>query len=90
MRKADGCATRFKRDAFHTRRTGAVVNLSTRGEQGSTEMASIIGVAARAWDRVVRYITERNDQAVAAWGSSLQYKRRYTNPDDAKRARKGF
>ena len=53
-------------------------------------MASIIGVAARAWDRVVRYITERNDQAVAAWGSSLQYKRRYTNPDDAKRARKGF
>ena len=52
-------------------------------------MATIIGVAVRAWSRVVRYITDRNEQAVAAWGSSLQYKRRYTNPDDAKRARRG-
>ena len=51
-------------------------------------MSSIIGIAVRAWDRVVRFVTERNDQAVAAWGLSLQYKRRYTNPDDAKRSRK--
>ena len=53
-------------------------------------MSSIIGVAVRVWYRVFRFLTERNEQAVAAWGSSLQYKRRYTNPDDAKRARKGF
>ena len=53
-------------------------------------MSSIIGVAVRTWGRVFRYITARNDRAVAAWGSSLQYKRRYTNPDDAKAARKGF
>jgi hypothetical protein len=53
-------------------------------------MSSIIAVAVRAWDRAFRFLTERNQQAVAAWGSSLQYKRRYTNPDDAKAARKGF
>jgi len=53
-------------------------------------MSSIIGVAARVWSRMFRFLTERNEQAVAAWGSSLQYKRRYTNPDDAKRARKSF
>ena len=53
-------------------------------------MSSIIGMAVRTWGLVCRYITERNEQAVDAWGASLQYKRRYTNPDDAKRARKGF
>jgi hypothetical protein len=53
-------------------------------------MSSMIAVAARAWGRMFRYLTERNEQAVDAWGASLQYKRRYTNPDDAKRARKGF
>ena len=53
-------------------------------------MSSIIAVVARAWDRAFRFLTERNDQAVAAWGLSLQYKRRYTNPEDAKAARKGF
>ena len=53
-------------------------------------MSSMIGVAVRAWERMFRFLTERNQQAVAAWGSSLQYKRRYTNPDDAKRARKGL
>ncbi len=50
-------------------------------------MSSLIGVATRAWTRLYRYLTERNEQAVDAWGASLQYKRRYTNPDDAKRAR---
>jgi hypothetical protein len=50
-------------------------------------MSSIIGVATRAWDRFFKYLTDRNYQAVDAWGASLQYKRRYTNPDDAKRAR---
>ena len=51
-------------------------------------MSSIIGVAARVFGRVYRFITDRNEAAVDAWGASLQYKRRYTNPDDAKRARK--
>ena len=53
-------------------------------------MSSIIGVAVRTWSRVYRYLTDRNEHAVDLWGASLQYKRRYTNPDDAKRARKGF
>ena len=51
-------------------------------------MSTMIGIAARLWGRVYRYLTTRNERAVAAWGSSLQYKRRYTNPDDAKRFRK--
>jgi hypothetical protein len=51
-------------------------------------MSSIIGIAVRTWERVYRYLSERNEQAVDAWGASLQYKRRYTNPDDAKRARR--
>ena len=53
-------------------------------------MSSIIGVAVRVWSRMFQFLNQRNERAVAAWGSSLQYKRRYTNPDDAKRARKGF
>ena len=53
-------------------------------------MSSIIGIAVRTWGLVYRYLTERNERALDAWGASLQYKRRYTNPDDAKRARKGI
>jgi hypothetical protein len=45
--------------------------------------------AARLWARVSDFLSDRNERAVAAWGASLQYKRRYTNPDDAKRARQG-
>ena len=51
-------------------------------------MSTVIGIAVRIWGRFYGYLNQRNDQAVAAWGSSLQYKRRYTNPDDAKRYRK--
>jgi hypothetical protein len=51
-------------------------------------MSTMIGIAARLWGRFYRFLNDRNDRAVAAWGSSLQYKRRYTNPEDAKRARK--
>lgn len=53
-------------------------------------MSTMIGIAGRLWGRLYRYLNERNDRAVAAWGSSLQYKRRYTNPEDAKRARKSL
>lgn len=51
-------------------------------------MSSMIAIATRLWGRLYTHLTERNDRAVAAWGSALQYKRRYTNPEDAKRARR--
>ena len=51
-------------------------------------MSSLISIATRLWTRVYTFLTEQNERQVAAWGSSLQYKRRYTNPDDAKRARR--
>jgi hypothetical protein len=51
-------------------------------------MSSVIAVAARLWSRLFQHLTERNDRAVAAWGSALQYKRKYTNPEDAVRARR--
>jgi hypothetical protein len=37
--------------------------------------------------RADRFIDERAEKAKAAWGASMEYKRRYTNPDEAKRAR---
>ncbi len=33
-------------------------------------------------------LTQRAERQVEAWGTSLLLKRRYTNPDDAKRFRK--
>jgi hypothetical protein len=51
-------------------------------------MSSLVSVAVRVWMRFFKQLTERNDRALAAWGSSLQYKRRYTNPDDAKLSRR--
>ena len=77
------------RDAFHN--GPLVISLISKFVIGAgvKTMSSIIGVAVRAWSRVYRFLTDRNEQAVDAWGASLQYKRRYTNPDDAVRARKG-
>jgi hypothetical protein len=51
-------------------------------------MSTVIAAATRLWTRIYRFLNEQNDRQVAAWGSALQYKRRYTNPDDAKRARR--
>lgn len=51
-------------------------------------MSSIIGFATRFCTRVYQFLYERNERHLALWGSSLQYKRRYTNPDEAKQARK--
>lgn len=48
---------------------------------------SLVGAMKRLWTQLNDALTQRNDRAVAAWGSSLQYKRRYTNPDSAKQAR---
>lgn len=43
--------------------------------------------AAALRARVEGFIDQRAEKAKAAWGSSLEYKRPYTNPDAAKRAR---
>jgi hypothetical protein len=56
----------------------------------SKSIASLLDSATRLWMRMFDVLTAHNERAVAAWGSSLQYKRRYTNPDDAKRARQGI
>jgi hypothetical protein len=53
----------------------------------SKVFAGLIGSAFGVWMRFYRFLNEHNNLQVAAWGSSLQYKRRYTNPDEAKRAR---
>ena len=50
-------------------------------------MSSLVAIAARLWGRLFQHLTDRNDRALRAWGTALQYKRRYTNPDAAKRAR---
>ena len=55
----------------------------------SKSLTGLMGSDSRLWARVNDFLSDRNERAVAAWGSSLQYKRRYTNPDDAKRARQG-
>lgn len=48
---------------------------------------SLASFPVRLWARLREYLHERNERQVAAWGSALQYKRRYTNPDTAKRYR---
>ncbi len=53
----------------------------------SKVLASLLGPAARLWVRLNTFLVDQNSRQVAAWGSALQYKRRYTNPDAAKRAR---
>lgn len=55
----------------------------------SKSFTSLLGSASRVWVRLNGFLAERNERAVAQWGSALQYKRRYTNPDAAKRARQG-
>lgn len=53
----------------------------------SKVLDSFVGSAKRLWAHLNGVLTQRNDRAVAAWGSALQYKRRYTNPDVAKQGR---
>ena len=45
---------------------------------------SIVEFLKRLWMRFSEYLDERADRHVVAWTMALQYKRRYTNPDDAK------
>ena len=53
----------------------------------SSAIATLVSPLARAWERMNQFLMVRAEREVAAWGSALQYKRRYTNPDEAKRAR---
>ena len=56
----------------------------------SKVFSAVTNSASGAWMRFYRFLNEHNNFQVAAWGSSLQYKRRYTNPDEAKRARQAL
>jgi hypothetical protein len=53
----------------------------------SNSLALFVGSLAQLWERLNKFLYARAEREVAAWGSSLQYKRRYTNPDAAKRYR---
>ena len=53
----------------------------------SKSLQSLVSAANRVWMRFNEFLSVHNTRQVEAWGSSLQYKRRYTNPDAAKRAR---
>jgi hypothetical protein len=44
----------------------------------------------RVWHRVYRFLEARAERHVSAWLASLQYKRRYTDPDLAKRYRRNI
>ena len=39
--------------------------------------------------RVLAWLDRNADEQGGGWGARMEYKRRYTNPDDAKRARGG-
>lgn len=41
-------------------------------------------VVLRLWTRLNDFIDAQAERQVNGWGSALQYKRRYTNPDTAK------
>lgn len=53
----------------------------------SKALSSMFGNAKRLWTRFNDFLMTHNERQVDAWGASLQYKRRYTNPDAAKRYR---
>ena len=57
-------------------------------------MITLLNQIARSvqsvWDRFNGRLVALNARQVDAWGASLQYKRRYTNPDAAKRYRQSI
>ena len=40
-------------------------------------------------ERVRKRLDEHAERDKQGWGANMEYRRRYTNPDDAKRARTG-
>lgn len=53
-----------------------------------SKSAVLLSYPVRLWKRLFRFLNAQAEKEVAAWSSSLQYKRRYTNPDTAKRYRR--
>ena len=51
-------------------------------------MSNLMQSVKRMWARFVGQLNARAEREIAAWGSSLQYRRRYTNPDTAKTFRR--
>lgn len=49
---------------------------------------TMIETIKNLWTRLMQHLETRNARHVAAWGAELQYKRRYTNPEDAKAYRR--
>jgi hypothetical protein len=47
-------------------------------------LQNVANAAQRLWTRFNDFLTARAERQVDAWGASLQYKRRYTNPEVAK------
>ena len=53
----------------------------------SDSFRSTFGHLERLWGRLREALYARADRHVEEWSTSLQYRRRYTNPDEAKLAR---
>ena len=47
-------------------------------------MTTVIARVENVWNRFISLLDALAQREVNAWGASLQYKRRYTNPDTAK------
>ena len=50
-------------------------------------LARIRSSVTEVFERLRVFIDRQAEKEKQAWGASMEYKRRYTNPDDAKRAR---
>jgi hypothetical protein len=44
-------------------------------------------IVVRLWNGAYGFLSDYADRQVAAWAASLQTRRRYTHPDEAKRYR---
>ena len=50
-------------------------------------LTSLLSPLSALGARLMRFLKEQNDRHIALWGASLQHKRRYTHPEQAKRYR---
>ena len=50
----------------------------------SKTLSALVSFPARLWARLYQFLNAHAEREVNAWASSLQYKRRYTNPEAAK------
>ena len=56
----------------------------------SNLMKHIPAPVVRLWQSFIDILDARAAREVNAWGASMEYKRRYTNPDAAKLARRAM